>query len=146
MLADPKDIVDMLGKGWFFDWEDPEMKDDVIYKLLVEGSDEIQGLVATRLMRGTVFVVLVESAPHNKPPNKKYDGVGGHLFAIAVKLSLKNGFGGFVHFDTKNMKLVKHYSNTLGAKLYGGVHMYRMAIDEIAAMDLVEKYTLEGEL
>ena len=145
-LATDDDLHNLHSKGWFFDWKHPDLEYANVYKLLVQGSDVIQGLVATEVMRGTVYVSLAESAPHNQPPNKIYEGVGGHLFAIAIKLSLRNDFHGHIHFDAKNMKLVQHYSDTLWAKHIGGFHEYRMDIDEIAAAKVIEKYTLEGDL
>jgi hypothetical protein len=48
----------------------------------------------------------------------EYEGVGGHLFAIALKLSHSNGFGGYAYFDAKNMELVKHYSDMIGATVH----------------------------
>ena len=99
------------------------------------------------MVRGAVYVRLAESAPHNQPYNKKYDGVGGHLFAIAIKLSLANGFGGYIFFDAKNQELANHYSKSFGAQLLTiRLHAYRMFIDEEAAQQLIEKYTLEGDL
>ena len=118
-----------------------------IYKLQIEGDNEIQGLVAAEVVRGAVYIHLAESAPHNQPHGKKYDGVGGHLFAIAVKLSLAMGFGGYVFFEAKNSELAEHYTNSLGARLLRTrIHEYRMEIDEESAQKLIEKYTLEGDL
>jgi len=80
-------------------------------------------------------------------PNKKYEGVGGHLFAIAIKLSLAMGFGGYVYFEAKNQKLADHYINSFGARLLRTrLHEYRMEIDEDMARTLIYKYTLEGDL
>jgi hypothetical protein len=134
-------------QNWLFDWQDEELKRSNIYKLLIKNDDTIQGLVAAEVVRGAVYVRLIESAPHNQPPNKKYDGVGGHLFAIAVKRSFDLGYSGFVFMDAKNLKLVEHYKETLNAKLIGKPHQYRMALDEYTAKKLLEKYTLkEGQL
>jgi len=90
---------------------------------------------------------LAESAPHNRGKGKQYEGVGGHLFAIAIKLSMVNGFDGYVFFNAKNMKLVKHYSETLGAtEVPTRVHEYRMEVLEEVAKNVINKYTLEGDL
>ncbi|MCL2189150.1 MAG: hypothetical protein FWC16_09550 [Defluviitaleaceae bacterium] len=145
MLANEIELRNLPQKGWLFDWEQLESGNINIYKLLVEDSDVIQGLVALEVMRGTVYVVLAESAPHNQPQSKTYEGVGGHLFAIAIKLSIRNGFGGHIHFDAKNLKLVQHYKDAIFATHIGGFHEYRMDVDEDAALKVIEKYTLEGE-
>jgi hypothetical protein len=146
-LATKDDIAGLEDQGWLFDWADEELLNTNVYKLQLEDDDVIQGLVATEVFRGAVYVSLVESAPHNQLPHKQYEGVGGHLFAIAIKLSMALDFGGYVFFDAKNEDLVQHYSAKFGANLLSTrVHEYRMEIDVDKAMELVEKYTLEGDL
>ena len=146
-LATPDEINALQSKGWNFDWADRELARCNIYKLQLVDDDVIQGLVATEFFRGAVYVSLVESAPHNQPPNKQYEGVGGHLFAIAIKLSMAVDCGGYVFFDAKNPELVEHYTEKFGANLLGArIHEYRMEIDVDAAQTLIEKYTLEGDL
>lgn len=139
-----KDELKQL-KGWKFDWLDPELNSTEIYKLTLKNDDEIQGLVAlSKLERDkAVYINIVEAAPHNLGADKQYNGVGGHLYAIAVQKSLENGYGGFVFMDAKNIDLVKHYEKTLGAVLLGRPHQYRMFINEENAQKLIEIYTLE---
>jgi hypothetical protein len=43
-----------------------------VYKLLIDGNVETQGLAAMEVVKGSVLVHLVESAPHNKDDNKKW--------------------------------------------------------------------------
>ena len=45
--------------------------------------------------------------------------------------------------DAKNMELVKHYHEKMGAQLLGMPHPYRMFIDEESAHRLLEIYTLD---
>ena len=146
-LATEKDISGLSEKGWLFNWSDESLQKTNIYKLLIKGDDCIQGLISAEVVRGAVHVHLVESAPHNLRDDKKYEGVGGHLFAIAIKLSVANGFGGYVFFDAKNMKLVNHYAEALGAtRVFVRIHEYRMEISEDVALKIIDKYTLEGDL
>ena len=113
----------------------------------IKDDDVIQGLIATEVIRGAVYIRLAESAPHNLGDNKKFNGVGGHLFAIAIKLSNAVGFNGYVFFDAKSMKLIKHYSEKFGAtRVMARIHVYRMEISEANAQKILEKYTLEGDL
>ena len=132
-------------KGWKFDWTHPDLKEAEIYKLTLENDNEIQGIVALTNYKQdqAVYVNLAESAPGNMGKNKAYNGVGGHLFAIAVNRSIELGYGGFVFMDAKNMELVNHYQKTLGAKLLGRPHPYRMFIDEESAQKLLEIYSLK---
>ena len=146
-LIKSNEVRNLQSKGWNFNWTDKGLARCNIYKLQIVDDDIIQGLVATEFFRGAVYINLAESAPHNQLPNKKYEGVGGHLFAIAIKLSIAVDCGGYVFFDAKNTELVKHYENAFGANLLGArIHQYRMEIDVDAAHRLIEKYTLEGDL
>ena len=146
-VVSTQDLNDLAAKGWLFDWQDDSLDRANIYKLMIKGDDTIQGLIATEVGRGAVFVHLAESAPHNREENKKYKGVGGHLFAIAMKLSLVNDFGGYIYFDAKNMKLVEHYMESISAtRVLTRYHEYRMEVFEENAQKVIEKYTLEGDL
>lgn len=132
-------------KKWKFNWLDKDLENTDIYKLCIVGNNDIQGLVAlTDFQRDrAIYVNLAESAPHNVGKNKKYNGVGGHLFAIAADISYEKGYGGFIFMDAKNIELVQHYSKTLGAVLLGRPHPYRMFVDEENAVKLLNTYTLE---
>jgi len=146
-IAAKNDISELTNKGWAFDWNANSLEKLNIYKLLVKGDNTIQGLISTEVFRGAVYVHLLESAPHNRGDERKYEGVGGHLFAIAMRLSVALGFGGFIFFDAKNMELVKHYRDMLGAnRLYSPVHEYRMEVQEENASKIINKYTMEGDL
>lgn len=143
-VADVDELKKLKSAGWLFDWTGIDLKDATVYKLTDVGKNEIQGLVAlTDYKRDhAVYVNLAESAPGNKGANKLYEGVGGHLFAIAANESVKKGYGGFLFLDAKNMELVAHYKTALGAQLLGMPHPYRMIIDESAAKKLLDIYTL----
>ena len=132
-------------QGWNFNWLDKDLKDSEIYKLCIVGDNNIQGLVAiTDYQKDmAVYVNIAESAPHNLGKDKKYSGVGGHLFAIAAKISYDKGYGGFLFMDAKNTELVEHYRNTLGAVLIGRPHPHRMFVDEENAIKLLNMYTFE---
>jgi hypothetical protein len=93
-VASQDDLSDLSAKGWLFDCTDEELDACNIYKLQRKDDNVIQGLVAAEVVRGAVYVPLADSASHNQPNKKQYNGVGGHLFAIAIKLSLAMGFGG----------------------------------------------------
>lgn len=133
--------------NWKFNWNDSSLKDCLIYKLLVNDSSEIQGLVALEkfIKDKAIYVKIAESAPHNIGKNKKYNGVGGHLFAIAAQQSMELGYDGFLFMDAKNLDLVKHYQLALGAVFLGMPHPYRMFIDEVAAKKLLTTYSLKEE-
>lgn len=138
---------DLKVSGWNFNWNSDDLKDADIYKLTIDNDNKIQGLVAIKDNKKNyaIYLQLAESSPDNIGSNKHFEGVGGHLFAIAVQKSFEKGYGGFVYFEAKNQQLVKHYQETFGAKNIGGVHQFRMIIDEEAGKELLKKYTLEEE-
>jgi hypothetical protein len=134
-------------KGWLFNWSDPYLKDSTVYKLSAGDDSRIQGLIAVKDEPGNnaIYVKITESAPHNKGKAKEYLGTGGHLFAIAALISVEKGYGGFLYMDAKNMRLANHYIEILGASYVGGVHPFRLSIDEAAAKRLIEFYDFKEE-
>ncbi len=145
--AAKSELKSLKAKGWLFDWTHSSLKEDEIYKLVVKGESNPQGLIALKYedRSKAVYVQIAESAPSNRGASKEYLGVGGHLFAIAAQQSMEKGYGGFVFFDAKNTDLVKHYSKALGAQLLGVPHPYRMILDENAARKLLKLYTFGKE-
>ena len=109
-------------KDWEFDWTKPVHDGYDVYSIKASGDKRIQGMVALKEVKDSdaIYVGLVESAPFNNPHNPKfkekaYRGVGGHLFAEAVKQSFEKGHDGFIYFQAKT-KLKEHYKKELGAK------------------------------
>lgn len=141
------DLKELNNKGWKFDWTTEDLKQLDIYKLTIKNSDEIQGLVALEYFPKdkAIYISLAENAPNNLGLHKQYEGVGGHLFAIAAEISNTKGYGGFLFMDAKNMELVSYYSEKFGATLLGMPHQYRMYIDETNAQNLLKIYNLKGE-
>lgn len=87
-------------------------------------------------MGNHMFLNLAESAPFNRDANKLFQGVGGNLFAFCCKQSLDNGNDGIIAFVAKT-KLIKHYQETLGAKIING---HKMVILPDKALILISKY------
>ena len=136
---------DLKTDDWNFNWSDNDLKKSEIYKLTLKGDNTVQGLIALNDFKkdNAVYIKLVESAPNNIGKSKMFEGVGGHLFAIAIQKSVERGYGGFVFMDAKNIDLVDYYQQTLKATHIGGAHPYRMFIDEDNAIKILKTYTLE---
>lgn len=147
-VIEKSELESISKKGWKFNWLADDLKNTTVYKLTLDDStNSIQGLVAvTDYPRDkALYINIAESAPHNIGKNKQYEGVGGHLFAIAANESIKKGYGGFLFMDAKNLELVKYYHEKFGATLLGMPHPYRMFIDENNAQKLLNIYTMKGE-
>lgn len=146
-IANKLELKGLKKQGWNFNWLDDDLKNSSVYKLTLCNDDTIQGLVAlTDYPRDSaLYINIAESAPHNIGKDKKYEGVGGHLFAMAAKESFDKGYGGFLFLDAKNTELVNYYHNKFGAVLLGMPHPYRMFIDEEKAQELLKIYTLKGD-
>jgi hypothetical protein len=126
-------------QGWVnFDWKKEFLTPNRhVFKLMVAGSDEIQGLISFEIAQGYVDVFLVESAPWNVGSSTQvFIGVGAHLFAFACKISFQMGFDGVIAFTSKT-NLIHHYQEKLGAIRIGG---HLMTIETNAAKKLVERY------
>lgn len=82
----------------------------------------------------------MESSIQNHGDDKKYSGVGAHLFAIACKEAKDNGID-FIYFDAKT-NLIGYYREKLGAVQIG--NSQRMFIDSEAFELLINTYFKEG--
>ncbi len=125
---------------WAFDWTIPEKDGETVYALFVDASNDVQGLVSLKPSFGGMFIGVVESAPHNRGLQGRYEGVGAHLFAIACEKALENDMD-YVFFNAKS-DLIRYYSETLGAKQIG--KSQRMLIEGEEFLRLVEKYFKKG--
>lgn len=133
--------------GWYINW-DTLARENEIYALVVEGSVDIQGLIAVAPDMATkaVYITWMCASPQNNKllsENIRYLGVGGHLFAIAAQKSLEYGFGGFIYGFAANKELLYHYVEVFNGEIIGMLHPYQFAIDEENARKIVEVYEYE---
>lgn len=131
---------------WEFDWLLPADTGHSVFAIKANEDERIQGLIALKHNKkksSAVHIEIVEAAPFNNPHNKnyvqkEYSGVGGHLFAEAVRQSYEAGFGGAVYFTAKS-DLIEHYQNELGAVLTNP-RLRLMFIEGKAARNLYNRY------
>lgn len=143
-VAQISEIKKIKKTDWTFNWQ-AEIKDKTksVYCLTtLNNQDIIQGLISLIDKGDHIFMDLIESSKFNKGKNKLYKGVAGNLVAFACKTSFEKGYNGVVSFIAKT-QLIDHYTQTLGAKLFGG---NRMFIDTKEACILITKYFKEFEL
>lgn len=133
--------------GWYTNW-DKLAETNEIYALVVEGSVDIQGLVAVAKnddMQAVYISWMCTSPDNNKliTDNVKYLGVGGHLFAIAAKKSIDFGYDGYMYGFAANQDLLKHYVEVFHGEVIAILHPYQFAIDEDEAKTIMEVYDYE---
>lgn len=140
VLPITKDEIKTILKknGWQFNWK-MEFKETnhQLFKLVLRGDSEIQGLISIEVMDDYIEMHLIETAPQNFGNKKKFAGVPANLVAFACKMSFEHGFDGYVAFTAKT-QLIDHYAETLGA-----ISIYkkeRMAIPSESAKKLVNSY------
>lgn len=138
-----QEALELNQAGWKFDWSVPHQNGYEVYELLLEGDDQVQGMIAFKHFRDQYYthVDIVEAAPHNIGHSGRYKGVGAHLFAIACKHSWDAGNEGYVQFTAKT-DLVEHYQKMLKAQL---IDWHTMYIDSYGAIELIRKYFKEGD-
>jgi hypothetical protein len=140
----PRDVGIMFKRdGWSggFNWGSYFQYPNVeLYKMVIAGTDDIQGVIAMECMEGYIEVHLVESAPHNRGADKEFDYVGPHLFAFACRRSVEIGFEGFVAMTAKT-KLIEYYQKEFGAEIIDYT-AGRMFIPSVAADKLIRVYLI----
>lgn len=147
------DRSELLGctekKGWNFPWSKAP-RDAEIYALRVKGSTTIEGLIALKKEpeNAAVYLYWGNAAPHNRiteaNTQKKFNGVGGHLFAIAADISVKEGYGGFIYADAANKDLYELFVNEYGATpIPTHNNPYRFFFDGEATRKILNTYTFD---
>ena len=134
--------------GWYVNWS--KFGDDVeVYALVLKGTVDVQGLIAVRYdsLAKAVHIIWACTAPWNnkiKNGNQTYQGVGGHLFAIAAELSFKHGYDGYVFGDAINKEVFEYYLTHFQAiPINVGSGLKRFMIDGENTQKLMEVYNYE---
>ena len=132
---------------WYVNWAEL-LKDSEIYALVIKGTVSIQGLIAVRndLNSQTAFIDWAVANPNSNKmfvEEKEYNGIGGHLFAIAVNKSIEYGYDGAVSGFAANADLMNYYVKEFNALPIGALHPYHIFIDSPDAKKIAEVYTYE---
>ena len=134
--------------GWYVNWS--KFEDDVeVYAIVLKGTVDVQGLKAIRYDEPAkaVHIEWACTAPWNnrlETTTQRYQGVGGHLFAIASELSFKHGYGGYVYGDASNADILQYYIEKFDAvPLNTRDGKYRFMIEGENTQKLMEVYHYE---
>lgn len=133
--------------GWYTDWAEL-LEENEIFALVIKGTVSIQGMIAIRPddMMQSLFVTWMVAAPENNPERcktKRYNGIGGHLFAIAAQKSEEYGFDCAVSGFAANKNLMNHYCKTFNAEAICMLHPYQIFIPEESGKKIKEVYSYE---
>lgn len=133
--------------GWYVNWQDLTDKNEV-YALVVKGTVDIQGLIAIEDQKdyNAVYISWAVAAPQNNPElvdQKKYNGVGGHLLAIAIEKSEQFGYNGDVTGFCRTEEILQHFVREHGAIPLRMLHEYQIGIFDEAARNIREVYDYE---
>lgn len=133
--------------GWYTNW-DKLADENEIYALVVEGSVDIQGLVAVTKNEdmNALYISWMCASPDNNKlitDDVKYQGIGGHLFAIAAQKSMDYGYDGYMYGFAANKELLEHYVDVFNGEVIAMLHPYQFAIGEESAKTIMEVYDYE---
>jgi hypothetical protein len=138
--VDAEEIREVHKKDrWKFNWKKEFKKPGrEVFKLVLKESNIVQGLISIEFKYDEwhIEMHLIEKAPHNKKPNKKFEGVAQNMVAFICKMSFEAGFDGIVAFKSKT-NLIGHYKTSLGAE---SIFRDRMAIYTGNARKLIDLY------
>ncbi|MBQ9387036.1 MAG: hypothetical protein IJU01_00050 [Lachnospiraceae bacterium] len=94
----------------------------------------------------SMFVTWMCAAPESNlqfTDKKRYEGVGGHLFAIAAKRSFDYGYDGAISGFAANRKLMEHYCEVFDAEPICMLHPYQIFIPETSGSQIMEVYDFD---
>ena len=134
--------------GWHVNWS-RFGKDVDIYALYVKGNPAAQGLIALQddPENRAVHMIWACTAPHNNIYEygmQRYKGVGGHLFAIAAKISLERGYEGYLYGEPADEYLFHYYCDKFGANPLPPINTaYRVMFSEAMSRKIIEVYDYE---
>ena len=134
--------------GWYVNWG--KFQNDIeVYALVLKGTVDVQGLIAIRDDEDSkaIQIVWACTAPWNnklKGGTQRFEGVGGHLFAVAAELSFERGFEGYVYGEAINSEVFEYYAKNFHASHIGtrnGIRRFMISGENIR--ELMEVYNYE---
>lgn len=112
-LVTTKDYTRITKSRFFFDWKTEKRNE--VYKLTIQGSDEILGLVSLiEHDDKRIEINLLSVSKENRGKKKQYVGIAGNLIAWACREAVKRfGEDACVSLVPKT-ELIEHYKNEYG--------------------------------
>lgn len=131
-----KDYKLITKKRFWFDWRTE--KGNSVYKLRMEGSDDILGLMSLVYFEEEerFQINLLAVSKENRGSKKEYEGIAGNLIAFACREILKlHGINGCVSLEPKTL-LKTYYIKKYGMLDAG----YQVFLEGSSLLKLLSKY------
>lgn len=133
-LVTEEDFKSITKAKYFFDWK--KEKKNIIYKLRVDGTDEILGLMALIHFEQEkrCEIKLLSVSKDNRGKNKKYEGIAENLIAFAcreaVKMYAENACVSlFPKTELKNHYMRKYGMLDAGRQIFlEGISLFKLLI------------------
>lgn len=135
-LISTEDYKVITKKRYWFNWKTE--KENKIYKLRFEGSDDILGLMALIYFKEEerIQINLLAVSKENRGDKKEYVGIAGNLIAYACREILKlHGINGCVSLESKTV-LKAHYMKKYGMLDAG----HQVFLEGSSLLKLLNKY------
>ncbi len=118
-LVEDGDYKMLTKKRYFFNWK--EEKNQEIYKLTLEGANDILGLVSIERIpkEWRIHIRLLTVSIENKGKNKDYKNIAGNLITHISKIAVRE-YGELACVSLKSKeKIAQHYIDKYGMNITG---------------------------
>lgn len=138
-LVETNEYAKLCKKRYFFDWK--EEKAQEVYKLQIEGTNDILGLVSIERIpeEWRIHIRLITVSKENRGAEKKYDKIAGNLIAFIAKIAIRE-FGELACVSLRpKTKIAKHYIEKYNMNVTG----MTLSIEVPEIINLVNLYDNE---
>lgn len=144
--ATKKDLKEITkAKSFGFDWNEYKDEKYEVFKLFIEETNEILGLMCVRDMPDPGFrfveVVALELRLDQVGKNKRYDRIAGCLLGFAARISNRNGYRGYLYLLAKT-KTASIFEKKYGFHNLGSINSLtpKLASDEENSDMIISRY------
>lgn len=131
-LITEEDFKSITKAKYFFNWK--KEKENIIYKLRIDGTDEILGLMALKHFEQEerCEIKLLSVSKENRGHNKKHEGITENLIAFACREAVKKYVENacvslFPKTELKNHYIAKYGMLDAGRQVYlEGISLFKL--------------------
>lgn len=130
------DYQNLTKRRYFFDWI--EEKDHEVYKLRINDSNDILGLVSFELIpeEWRIHIRLLTVSKENKGHDKKYENIAGNLLTFVSKIAVRE-YAELACISLKPKEVIaQHYIDKYGMLITGRV----LSIELLGIKNLINTY------